>query len=204
MNSMIVEGIGYVGSALVVVSMLMTSVKKLRIINSIGSAIFAFYALLIHSYPTAIMNIFLLIINIHNIIRLKQNEKNYNVIECYKDESIVQLYLGANLEDIRRFFPDFELGGGHLKTYLICTGSQPVGIMTGDEQSEERYDIELDYTTPMYRDLSVGNFLFEHLDKNKGYKVMSFSRASNDHEKYLLHMNFHKTEEGYIRERVSP
>ena len=38
----IVEIIGYLGSALVLVSMLMTSVIKLRIINLTGSVIFAF------------------------------------------------------------------------------------------------------------------------------------------------------------------
>ncbi|MCR4884486.1 MAG: hypothetical protein K6A68_12995 [Clostridiales bacterium] len=36
----IIELVGYLGSALVVVSMLMTSVVKLRIVNTIGSFIF--------------------------------------------------------------------------------------------------------------------------------------------------------------------
>ena len=36
-----VEMIGYLGSILVVVSMLMSSVVRLRIINTIGSGIFA-------------------------------------------------------------------------------------------------------------------------------------------------------------------
>ena len=54
-TQMIFELIGYLGSVLVIVSMLMTSVVKLRVINTIGSVIFAVYALLIHSYPTAAM-----------------------------------------------------------------------------------------------------------------------------------------------------
>lgn len=40
-----VEMIGYLGSILVVVSMLMSSVVKLRVINTIGDGIFAAYAL---------------------------------------------------------------------------------------------------------------------------------------------------------------
>ena len=43
----IYELIGYFGSALVVISMLMTSVVRLRIINLIGSVIFTCYALII-------------------------------------------------------------------------------------------------------------------------------------------------------------
>ena len=53
----ILELIGYLGSLLVIVSMLMTSVVKLRIINTIGSVIFCGYALAIHSYPTAAMQV---------------------------------------------------------------------------------------------------------------------------------------------------
>ncbi|MBQ5897462.1 MAG: hypothetical protein IIW81_03245 [Oscillospiraceae bacterium] len=40
----IIELIGYLGSILVLVSMLMSSVVKLRIINTVGSIIFTFYA----------------------------------------------------------------------------------------------------------------------------------------------------------------
>ena len=47
---MILELVGYLASLLVLVSLLMTSVTKLRVINMIGSFIFAIYALLIASY----------------------------------------------------------------------------------------------------------------------------------------------------------
>ena len=52
-----IEIVGYAGSALVLVSFLMTSVFKLRVVNTVGSIIFAIYALIIRSYPTAVMNI---------------------------------------------------------------------------------------------------------------------------------------------------
>ena len=74
------ELIGYVGSALVVISMLMTSVIRLRVINLAGSLIFTCYALLIRSYPTAAMNVFLVGINIYHLIRLLKTPKNYDII----------------------------------------------------------------------------------------------------------------------------
>ena len=40
-TSTIIEAVGYVGSALVLVSFLMTSVVKLRVVNAAGSLIFA-------------------------------------------------------------------------------------------------------------------------------------------------------------------
>lgn len=53
--AMIIEMAGYLGSVLVIVSMLMTSVRKLRVVNAVGAGIFTIYALLIQSYPTALM-----------------------------------------------------------------------------------------------------------------------------------------------------
>ena len=48
-QALALELFGYLGSFLVLISMLMTSVVRLRIINLIGSAIFAAYAILIRS-----------------------------------------------------------------------------------------------------------------------------------------------------------
>lgn len=77
-TSIIIELVGYLGSVLVVISMLMTSIIRLRVVNSIGAGIFTVYALIIQSYPTALMNFCLVVINIYNLIcifKKKQEEK---------------------------------------------------------------------------------------------------------------------------------
>ena len=60
-----IELFGYLGSTLVVCSMLMASVVKLRVINMIGSVISGIYALIIGSFPLALMNFCLIIINFY-------------------------------------------------------------------------------------------------------------------------------------------
>ena len=72
---MLIELFGYLGSTLVLVSMLMTSVVKLRIINTIGSVIFTIYALIIKSYPTAFMNFCLVLINLRFLWKMSKTEK---------------------------------------------------------------------------------------------------------------------------------
>jgi|ERR1051325_4597590 hypothetical protein len=52
----IYELIGYVASVLVAISLTMTSILRLRIINLTGSACFTLYGLLIGAYPVAIVN----------------------------------------------------------------------------------------------------------------------------------------------------
>ena len=105
-TKVLIELIGYLGSALVVVSMLMTSVVKLRIVNTVGSAIFMGYALVIGSYPTAVMNFFLIAINVWHLIRLLRSHKEYDLIETRLGDSFVSYFLEKNLQDIRELGMD--------------------------------------------------------------------------------------------------
>ena len=107
-TKVLIELIGYLGSALVVVSMLMTSVVRLRVVNTIGSAIFMGYALVIGSYPTAVMNFFLIAINVWHLVHLLRNQKAYDLIDVCLEDSFVAYFLTKNMQDIRTFFPDFS------------------------------------------------------------------------------------------------
>ena len=68
------EIFGYVGMALVLISMMMTSVKWLRILNMTGALICAIYGILTNTWPTALLNIGLLIIQMVQLYRLYRKE----------------------------------------------------------------------------------------------------------------------------------
>ena len=193
-KEMIFELIGYLGSILVLVSMLMTSVMRLRIINLVGSAIFTAYALLIHSYPTALLNAFLVVINIVQIVRLtrKQNGE-YEVQPIGKNEGFSEWFLRRNLEDIRHFFPDLDPEeAARAEGFAVFFETQPAGLLLGT-RSGETFEILLDYTTPGYRDCSVGTFLYEALP---AYGITRIACRSDtpEHVNYMEKMGF--TEEG--------
>ena len=67
---MVLEVVGYIGSFLVVISMLMSSIVKLRVINTIGSVISGVYAVICGALPLALMNLCLIIINVINLVKL--------------------------------------------------------------------------------------------------------------------------------------
>ena len=69
------EIFGYIGTVLVVGSMLMTSVAKLRIVNICGSAIAAIYSLIIGTYPILIMNVAIVIIKTVQLVILCRKKK---------------------------------------------------------------------------------------------------------------------------------
>ena len=73
-DQVIFEVIGYVGSAFVLASFLMASVVRLRVINSVGCIVSVIYGLLIHAYPTVIMNAALLLINIFFLLRMSKQK----------------------------------------------------------------------------------------------------------------------------------
>lgn len=67
-SRILLEIFGYIGSALVVVSMLMTSVTKLRIINMCGSVISTIYSVIVGAWPIVIMNGCIMAINFYHVV----------------------------------------------------------------------------------------------------------------------------------------
>ena len=185
------ELIGYTGSFLVIVSMLMTSVVKLRIINTIGSVIFCGYALCIHSYPTAAMQVCLIVINIISLHKLYNTKKEYSAVSVGANDGFLAHFLYAFDDDIKKFFPDFVKSADSDKIFLITCGEVPAGIFIAEASAADSNElsVKLDYTTPAYRDCSAGKFLYNHL-KHNGIKKLTAKTKIPSHEKYLRKMGF--------------
>lgn len=66
------ELFGYLGTALIFLSMMMTNITKLRILNMSGSVISAIYAALSNTWPVVILNGGLFIINAVQLFREKK------------------------------------------------------------------------------------------------------------------------------------
>ena len=59
------EMLGYLASVFVALSLMMRSLTKLRVINLIGSVLFTAYGLIISAYPVAVVNAFIVLVNIY-------------------------------------------------------------------------------------------------------------------------------------------
>lgn len=196
---MIVELIGYFSSLLVLVSFLMTSVIRLRIVNSIGAIIFTVYATIIGSYPTALMNLCLVGINMYNLYKLLKSPKRYEVI-CEEPEAAgLKYFLNHYAEDIKKFFPDFCPGKiEDAAAYMVVHDTVPAGVLIGRVKADKSLEIALDYTTPQYRDCSVGRYLYGELS-GQGIAKLSFPNAPGGHEEYLKKVGFVKENGVYER-----
>jgi hypothetical protein len=68
------EIIGYIGTGLIILSMTMSSVRKLRVINISGSVFSAVYAILTGAYPVLVLNIFLIAVNLYKLITEREEK----------------------------------------------------------------------------------------------------------------------------------
>ena len=70
------EIIGYAGTGFVILSMTMSSIKKLRIFNMVGAVLSAAYSALIGAYPVLLLNLCLALINAGHLIKDYQKGEN--------------------------------------------------------------------------------------------------------------------------------
>ncbi|MBR5896064.1 MAG: hypothetical protein IKZ39_00420 [Lachnospiraceae bacterium] len=168
-SRIIIETIGYVGTALVLISFLMTSVYKLRIINTIGSLVSVVYGVIMQVYPTVVLNTALALINIFFLWRhlSTKTENVYTIGRTWQNDPIVELFLNKYKDEIKEFFPSFEGISEKVNVaYIIMCGDTFAGILLGDFKEDNELDVYLDFVTRAYRDFSVGNFLYRELAKD--------------------------------------
>lgn len=68
------EIFGYIGSGLILLSMMMTSVEKLRWFNISGSVISMIYGAVMGTWPVVLLNVGTISINVVQIIRLHRKK----------------------------------------------------------------------------------------------------------------------------------
>ena len=195
----IVELIGYLGSILVLFSFLMPSVVKLRVINSVGSTIFTIYALLIHSYPTAVMNFCLVLVNLYYLRRIQSKGKHYELLSVTSRDHFLAYLLKYYEKDIQSCFPGLNVDLERVsRAYIVCCDASPAGILLGREQ-EGIFDIVLDYSMPAYRDCSIGQYLVWKLPQD-GIRRLLYSGPVEHHMAYLSKLGFEKKDSVYRKD----
>ena len=80
-KSIFIEIFGYIGTILVIGSMLMSSMVKLRIVSTLGSTVSGIYALINGALPLVLMNGVIVIINIYNLIKLSKTKQENDLVE---------------------------------------------------------------------------------------------------------------------------
>lgn len=75
MLDIFLEIFGYIGSGLILLSMMMTSLEKLRWFNISGSVISMIYGAIMGTWPVVFLNVGTISINVVQIIRLHRKKE---------------------------------------------------------------------------------------------------------------------------------
>ena len=126
LNITIFDIIGYAGSLLVVISMLMTSVMKLRIINTAGSVLAVIYSIAIGAYPTLVMNVALIIINLINMRKLSNNSAEFRLVKAPGTDAVLGDLISKYLDDIKHFFPGYKDLTAEDTAFIVFNADVPV------------------------------------------------------------------------------
>ncbi len=77
-----VEWFGYLASLVVLISLIMISILKLRWINLLRCILFATFAWLIDSLPTVFMNLGIACINLYFIYKIYNTKEDFKILRA--------------------------------------------------------------------------------------------------------------------------
>ena len=194
MTAPLIEWFGYGASVVVGVSLLMTSVVRLRWINLAGSLLFTTYGLLIHAYPVAVLNFAIALINVWHLSRLHRRRDRLTVVPTDPANPVLAEFLRHHEAGIRKFFPEFRAGAADADLALLSLReAQLAGVILGRRLGSGTLHVTLDYVAPEYRDFKVGRHVFA--EKPAALRSLGFTRVAaeaptREHRAYLERVGF--------------
>ena len=187
---------GYLGSAVVALSLSMTNIRRLRWINFAGALLFSSYGLLLGAWPVVALNGYIALIDLWHPARMRRPREYFSLLDLPSSPSPFLLqFLAHHRADIDAHFPGFDPGSIRVWNGLwVLRDALPVGLFVHEEGARGEWRVLLDYVVPAYQDLRNARWLFhegaEELWARGARKLVAEGR-SPAHRNYLEKLGFH-------------
>ena len=197
-----VELVGYLASALVVASLAMTSVVRLRIVSLLGSVVFVTYGVLLPSMPIIITNAAVALLNIWFLRKEFAGSRDLGAVPIAADAPFLQDFLRSHATDLTRTHPGFTgLQEGDF-VLLLTRDGLPAGALIGIPEGKD-LRLRIDYVMPEYRDSRLGNWLYSK--GAKSFRDAGFARViaqptADSVRHYLLGVGFREQDGLLVRD----
>lgn len=186
------ELIGYLASVLVVASLAMTSVVRLRLLSLAGSVTFVVYGVLIDSIPILVTNGAIAALNIWFLSKELGGRRDLGTVVVPPDSPFLLDFLAHHTNEIARFQPDYDPTTVPSFALVLTRDGLPAGVLLG-EQVGARLDIELDFVLRAFRDSSIGRWLYGPgavVFRRAGIEQLTATALSDAHRGYLARVGF--------------
>jgi hypothetical protein len=194
--NMAVELFGYLASTLIILSIIQTSILRLRLLGLAGALAFLGYSLAIGAYPIAVVNVVAATIHLWYLRRLiRRKDEVFRLLQVLPDSRYLLDFLDFYDDEIHgRFQPEFEYRprADQLHTFIL-RDMVPAGLLIGRPEGDGTFRIDLDFVIPQYRDFKIGRYVYSSDSGLFGGSTPTcvWTRASTpDHAKYLRRMGF--------------
>jgi len=194
-----IELIGYCGSVLVTVSMMMKSIIRLRWINFAGAFFFSVYGFIIDAYPVLALNAIICIVDIYFIFQMYYKMDYFEIFEINNTENtFLRRFMEYYKEDIRYFFQQEDLLDNKKPFIFFASRNMlPVGLFIGELIDHKTLQIKVDYVIPGYRDLKVARYVYHKragFFLEKGIEKLEIKSTIQRHVTFLNKVGFKKDE----------
>ncbi|HEX6910701.1 MAG TPA: hypothetical protein VF142_09900 [Longimicrobium sp.] len=193
-SQLVLEIVGYVASVLVAISLMMSSILKLRVINLVGSAAFVVYGALIGAYPVAVVNLLIVFINLYYLRQMLGSREYFKLLQVRPDAEYLRAFLDFHAAEIRGFLPDFRYAPDQrLLVFFVLRDMVPAGLFIGERRGDGALRVMLDFVIPQYRDFRTGRYLFRdqaHFFAAHGITEIVTAPGNREHTAYLRRMGF--------------
>lgn len=192
------EVIGYVGSALIVISLTRTSLLKFRLFGLAGSMTFLVYSLLIGAYPIAVVNVVIIAIHLWFIRNLLSRDQEFFTILPVRAESrYLHFFLDFHRAEIARYQPEFTYEPTEPQiSAFILRDAVPAGLFIGAVHGDGSIEVKLDFAVPAYRDFKAGSFLYSNrsgIFEDPACDTAWTAPGTKEHTAYLERLGFEAT-----------
>ncbi len=189
-----IEAIGYLASAVVVLSLTMSSVVRLRIIGLIGAALFSVYGLLVGAMPVVVTNVVIMGLHIFFLRRLLGDDEQFTLLEVSADSAYLEQFLEFHHDEIQQYQPRFVHDPARVgRTVFVLRDMVPAGLLIGHPVAEGVLEVDLDFVIPRFRDLRPAQFLFGASARTfAGWDVdrLVATASTDSHRRYLDKVGF--------------
>jgi hypothetical protein len=187
-----IDLLGYAASFIILVSLTMKSIVKLRWINAAGSLLFVVFAVLTRSAPTVVMNIGIIAIDLWYVSSLARKKGDYRLVRAERGSALLSFFYESNRAEIDALFGADAFEGATHFSYFMCNG-EIAGLFGWKDLSATECRIMIDFVTPRFRDTKIGKHFFaDHLSafREKGYGLLVCENVAAGHRKYLGAIGF--------------
>lgn len=206
------EVFGWIGSVLVVVSLMQGRVLRFRWMNLAGAVAATIYNAIIEIWPFAAMNAAIAIIDIIWLARLyreSDDPETYRVLSVAPADAYLHHFLSVHGDDIAASEPGFAAppitADAGRTFFLVVRGDEAVGVVVVRDAGDGVGVVELDWVTQRFRDFTPGLFVYRDsgaLPAAGFTSAVVHPHGGTDFE-YLRRAGFRSEQAAWVRDLVA-